>query len=488
MTCFRGSTLLALLAVVLLGGCAPVAGGEEPPQASALGPCIAPDSLPEDPLTSAFELDLRDVAEVDSIHLLDIEVAAGGDLAFATGRGGVFVLALSDDQVQLLGHVVGQTMDSLEILPEDRLVIGGSMGFRLVDVSDPTSPLFGQAQGLPGVSGLAWDGEQLWLSTLYGEIRAVDLGPSEMSPLGLLEGLGSLWDLVLDGEGLGYAAGSGTGVHVLDLTDPSAPVQLGTVPASGSIQDLALADGLLLAALGAGGIEIFSLEDPESPASLAVVETGSSVVGVDAAGGVLWAADIDGVIALDISSPASPTVLGFEPTEQWAMDVVALDHAAVAAAWSLAEGFRVDPSLSAPQLDPNPGELTVSELGGSASLDLTNRGSSELVLSGAGLDDPRLSLSLETTLSLAPGEHTNIEVTYEDPDGGGELEATICLATNDPDLPLLELPVSTGGSGQTSIAVGEPAVDFVLPDLDGTLHQLSAQLGSPVVLVYFATW
>jgi peroxiredoxin len=36
--------------------------------------------------------------------------------------------------------------------------------------------------------------------------------------------------------------------------------------------------------------------------------------------------------------------------------------------------------------------------------------------------------------------------------------------------------------------VGEAAPNFLLPDLDGNLHELIQQLGKPVVLCYFATW
>ena len=72
-------------------------------------------------------------------------------------------------------------------------------------------------------------------------------------------------------------------------------------------------------------------------------------------------------------------------------------------------------------------------------------------------------------------------------DDGQPLDGSICLVTNDPSEPLQTITLSATNTG-SAIGIGEMALDFTLSDLDGTPHTLSAQLGHPVVLAYFATW
>ena len=67
------------------------------------------------------------------------------------------------------------------------------------------------------------------------------------------------------------------------------------------------------------------------------------------------------------------------------------------------------------------------------------------------------------------------------------MDASLCFSSNDPNAPIRDVEVASSSS-MTNVAIGQPASDFVLNDLDGNSHRLSDQLGKPVVLSYFATW
>ena len=56
-----------------------------------------------------------------------------------------------------------------------------------------------------------------------------------------------------------------------------------------------------------------------------------------------------------------------------------------------------------------------------------------------------------------------------------------------PDEPIQYLDILTSND-DSSVLIGEPAPDFVLPGLDGQNYTLSEQLGQPVLLIYFAAW
>ena len=100
------------------------------------------------------------------------------------------------------------------------------------------------------------------------------------------------------------------------------------------------------------------------------------------------------------------------------------------------------------------------------------------------VSDDRIAVGFDG-LEAGPGEVVTGSVSANET--VTDLEAEICVATNDPDEPLLHLSVASSSSG-ASVNIGEPAPDFTLQDLEGNYHTLSQSLGHPVILCYFATW
>jgi hypothetical protein len=237
-------------------------------------------------------------------------------------------------------------------------------------------------------------------------------------------------------------------------------------------------------AVGAGGVEAFSLVDPEMPVSVSLIDFGDPVVSVSASDGLVWGANHDAVAVADASNPESPVPLGTHPTEEWAMHVHAEGATAFVADWGRLEAYTLDRDLRAPAVSVNRAELLVVAGTTDTLLTVTNRGGAPLQIGGSSVDDPRFSLLVEKT-TLAPGESAGIKVLFAE--DGESISATLCLATNDPGEPVLRVPISSSADG-AAVGIGEPAPDFVLRDLEGNNHQLSAQLGHPVVLSYFATW
>ncbi len=298
-----------------------------------------------------------------------------------------------------------------------------------------------------------------------------------------VDGLGNPWDLEIVGD-LAYVADNSLGIVVLDLSTPEAPTVLTEVAAQGGVQDLWIEGDFLYAAVGSIGIETFDLGTPSAPESLGVTDIGRSAVAVSAANDQLWAATQEGVVALDISTPSAPTPLASAKTEEWAMHVVADGDRVWVADWSLVSLLELDPSLKAPVADVTPDFLYLYEGESSTSLTVTNRGGATLTFTGLGVDDERVTASIDRA-ELEPGESATIVLDFDD--DGETVDATLCFSSNDPSAPVREVEVSSSSS-MTSVAIGQPAYDFVLSDIDGKSHQLSDQLGKPVVLTYFATW
>jgi hypothetical protein len=198
----------------------------------------------------------------------------------------------------------------------------------------------------------------------------------------------------------------------------------------------------------------------------------------------VWTADHEGVQVVDVSDPAAPMVLASEATPSWAMGVHAVDSRVYLADWNAVSLFEIDTSVSAPHADPSSTELYFVSGATTTDLSLWNRGGADLEIVGVDASDSRLAVEVDR-FTVAPGEAAQVQVSFQD--DGQPLNQSLCIATNDPDQPLQTIHVATNSEG-SSVLVGEPAPDFILPDLEGNYHRLSEELGHPVVLCYFATW
>ena len=236
--------------------------------------------------------------------------------------------------------------------------------------------------------------------------------------------------------------------------------------------------------MGSAGVQIFALDNPDLPESIATKSLGGAIISVSVTDNLLWTTDQQSVSVTDISNPAQPMQLAVEDTPSWAMHVAGHSGGAYVADWQKLARYSFNDTQLAPDADTSTSALYFVGSTDKGSMSVTNRGGSELVLSGMELPDSRFTLSVDA-LTLAPGETMQIKLDYEN--DGQPVDSALCIATNDPDQPVQQVTVASSSSG-SSVLIGEEAPNFNLPDLDGNYLELARQIGKPVVLSYFATW
>ena len=421
------------------------------------------------------------------VELVDVELDADRDILWGAGQGGLTAFDVSDpDAPALLGRYPddGSTQHRyyrVELAGERAYVTHRDRGLFVLDITDPAAVVSLGEVGGTGMEGMALVGDRLYVVGLQGQLRTFDVSdPDAPALLSEVDGLTSAWDITTEG-GYGYVSDNTDGVVVVALADtPEVGV---AVAVGGGVQDIALADGVLYAAAGGAGIVVLDRSDPANPVVARTLDylTGIQSVAVD--GAVLWAVNQIGVIALDISDPLDPVPLGSGQTAEFAMHVAAGGGLAYVGDWTRMAIWEADPSIAVPDLMLSADTLYLREDDTAVELTVTNLGSDTLTLTEASLDDDRFSL-LASADRIAPGETATLAISFA---GGADVEATLCLASNDPDASTVEVILHTGGGGEHD-AIGTPASDFVLTDLYGNSFQLAEQLGHPVVLVYFATW
>jgi peroxiredoxin len=450
--------------------------------------CASPPSDYVDPLRLRSDINLIRETRFPRVHLVDIEVDRESGRAYAAGMGGVLVFDVSDGAPVYLGAFQEpEEVLEVEVLGGDRVAAGHrDAGWKVLDFKDPAAPEVIAAIGQSDLGALTMGDGALYALRFGGVLET--FAPDTVEKVHRLSDVAaSPWAMVVSGS-WGYIADHGQGIVVVDLSSPKAPSLTGTViPAAGGLQDLAVEGDTLVAAVGAAGVEFFSLADPATPASVALLPFGDAVISVDIEGGLVWATSYNDVLAIDGRDVANPVALGSHATPEWAMDVVSLGGAgAVVADWSKVSRYTADIDARAPDIDLRSDTMYFSDGDASAELVVSNRGGADLNLLGAELEDPRFELFVTAEdVVIPPGGSATLEVSFVD--DGERLESALCLATNDPDQPVLEVSLTQTTAG-TSVAVGEAAIDFVLEDLNGELHQLSDHLGQPVMLVFFATW
>jgi len=440
-----------------------------------------------DPLQSGVSLNVPALTDLRLIHMVDVEVDREAERVYAVGQGGLMAFDVSGGPPVYQSIMYGGSeLLEVEVLRGDRVAVGHrDAGWRLLDFADPAAPRMVLNTPGAGVAVLKASGAALYALHYGGLMEIFDQGTGEK--MNQIEGVAaSPWAMASRG-GWGYIADHSRGVVVVDLSDPRAPELMGAVvPTAGGAQDVAVEGDTLVVAAGAAGVELFSLADPGAPVQVALVPYGDAILSVDIEGGLIWATNYSDVLAIDARDPANPVPLGSHPTLEWAMDVASLgDGRAVVADWSRLNTVRAAPNARAPDADVSRDALI---FGGdaAAALTLSNRGGADLLLREASVDDPRFEVTGPGPGAvIPPGQSAEMEVAFID--DGRALDGALCLSTDDPDQPVIEVALTWGVEG-ASVAVGEAAIDFVLPDLDGGLHQLSEHLGQPVFLVFFATW
>ena len=149
--------------------------------------------------------------------------------------------------------------------------------------------------------------------------------------------------LRLDGAGgaafagnYAYIADGIAGLSILDLSNPAAPMQVGSVTiTNGYAENVTVDGGYAYVAYGSGGLQVFGVSDPANPVWVGGYDTGGDAEGIAVSNGVAYvAARNAGVQIFSVTNPASPVLLSNYGTNHDCWDVtLAGNYAYVADDW-----------------------------------------------------------------------------------------------------------------------------------------------------------
>ncbi len=156
---------------------------------------------------------------------------------------------------------------------------------------------------------------------------------------------------------------SEAGLRVIDVSTPSAPVEVGFVDTPVDAFGVAVAGGYAYVAAGDAGLRVIDVSTPSAPVEVGFLDTPGGALDVAVSGCYAYVADSDaGLRVIDVSTSSAPVEVGFIDTPGWADDVaVAGSYAYVASDDSGAGGLHLidvgEPSSPGGSWVPLHGEL-----------------------------------------------------------------------------------------------------------------------------------
>lgn len=207
-------------------------------------------------------------------------------------------------------------------------------GLAMIDITNPAAPslldTIGQlpsAQSIARIGGHTFvaSGEDLWLmQTQPAEVTGTKIWSSSHYIGDITGSNNRLYVIKSDNAG-----GSGF-LEILDVTNPTNPVALGSVELTIQGADHVILSGEYAYISSWSGMSVVNVANPNSPVETHYILSGQSVGGLQIQGDYLYAAMTNSLRIYNVSNPAQLTFIGeYAGTQIWDVDVAG-DYAFVA--------------------------------------------------------------------------------------------------------------------------------------------------------------
>lgn len=237
------------------------------------------------------------------------------------------------DAIQLLTHAGGSLLEVA--LQGNYAYLGHGTRLAVLDVTDPTQPaLLGQSQHLTStISSIVMSGTLAYVAATYAGLRVFDVSnPAAPVEVGSYQTPGQAESVAIMGH-YAYLADRSNGLYVIDVADPAHPALVQVLPASGNARCVTIEGhyAYLLQVSSSGGtvfLKIYDTSDPANPiyAGEHWLQNSYGPPAVIAVVGTTAYVAASGLYILDVADPANVTELGsYEPPAFGCRDVAVAD-------------------------------------------------------------------------------------------------------------------------------------------------------------------
>jgi hypothetical protein len=246
------------------------------------------------------------------------EVAIQGTYAYVTdysgfaGQTGLRVIDISNPASPVIVGNLGSPLNypSGVRVSGSLAYVADAYGLYVIDVSNPASPtIVGSVSTTGSGGGIAISGSYVWMCDGYAGLQVIDVSaPALPIIVGTADTPGFANNVALSGS---YAfVADVSGLTVIDISNPLSPMVVGGLPNPEALDqalDLAVSDSYVY--LTGDGLQVIDISNPSSPVLLGnVTITGDLARGIALSGQFAYlAVTLGGMDVYDISDPGSPT-------------------------------------------------------------------------------------------------------------------------------------------------------------------------------------
>ena len=241
----------------------------------------------------------------------------------------------------------------------DHAYLGSRSDLFVADVSDPSAPHVVGGLGLLNSlqeGAIAISESYAYAANGEAGLRVIDVSaPSAPVEVGFVDTQGGARDVAVSG-GHAYVADSWAGLLVIDVSTPSAPVEVGALLSTArSARSVALSDGYAFVSwtVGSsddGGLSVIDVSTPSDPVEVGFLDLPDPADDIAVSGGYVYAAESRGVRVIDVSTPSEPVEAAFVNTGYTHGVVVSGEFAYVAGSASGGKGFLCVLDVRAPPM------------------------------------------------------------------------------------------------------------------------------------------
>jgi hypothetical protein len=238
-------------------------------------------------------------------------------------------------------------------------------GLQVIDISNPASPTLVGTYDTPGIAyGVAVSGDHAFVADYTYGLQVIDISnPASPTLVGTYDTPGYAWGVTVSGD-RAYVTDDAFGLQVIDISNLASPTLAATCDTPGSAWGVAVLGEHAFVADCTPGLQVIRISHPAAPALIGTCDTPSYARGVAVSGEYAFVADYNdygnvmlagtsdmpgnangvavsgdpagalaffsGLQVIDISDPASPTIVGTYDTGITLDIAVAGDHAFLA--------------------------------------------------------------------------------------------------------------------------------------------------------------
>ncbi|MEE9268938.1 MAG: hypothetical protein V3V49_01620, partial [Candidatus Krumholzibacteria bacterium] len=244
-------------------------------------------------------------------------IAFSGDYAYMSEAKRLLILDISDRTRPLVVGEIGIEGYGIDVAAWGNyaFVAGGSGGLRIIDTSNPASPVAvtNTARGdvawkvrmPPGSGGYTYVAAReagMWVIDISDRARPKGVANSRKLHVSFSRGAK---DIAFSEHHAYVATGASDLMRVIDISNPKDPVQVGAWDRTGRGEGIDVLGGYAYVAAGNRGLWVLDISDPANP-----LEMGSLVVrswDVSVSGKYAYVVGFFAIRVIDISDPTNPT-------------------------------------------------------------------------------------------------------------------------------------------------------------------------------------